>query len=62
MSGDGAKWLGAAGFNAGLMAVSMGAMGHSLVCPDAPAALVVAWCWLGIELTGLVGALLGSRL
>lgn len=62
MPGAGAKWLGAAGFNAGLMAGSMGAMGYALVCPDVSAAFVTVWYSLGIQLPGLVDALLGPWL
>ncbi|MCU0955770.1 MAG: DUF1109 domain-containing protein [Hydrogenophaga sp.] len=54
--------LGAAGFNAGLMAGSLGAMGYALVCPEVSATFVAVWYSLGILLTGLVGALLGPRL
>ncbi|PKO64712.1 MAG: DUF1109 domain-containing protein [Betaproteobacteria bacterium HGW-Betaproteobacteria-16] len=54
--------LGTAGFNAGLMAGSLGAMGYALVCPEVSATFVAVWYSLGILLTGLVGALLGPRL
>ncbi|MBA4263745.1 MAG: DUF1109 domain-containing protein [Comamonadaceae bacterium] len=54
--------LGAAGFNAGLMAGALGATGYALVCPEVSATFVAVWYSLGILLTGLLGALLGPRL
>jgi hypothetical protein len=54
--------LAAAGFNAGLMAGALGAMGYALVCPEVSATFVAVWYSLGILLTGLLGALLGPWL
>lgn len=54
--------LRSAGFNAGLMAGALGAMGYSLVCPEVSATFVALWYTLGILLTGLLGAVLGPRL
>jgi hypothetical protein len=54
--------LRAAGFNAGLMAGALGAMGYSLVCPEVSATFVAVWYSLGVLLTGLLGAFLGPRL
>ncbi len=54
--------LRAAGFNAGLMAGALGAMGYSLVCSEVSATFVAVWYSLGILLTGLLGAVLGPRL
>ncbi|MGE0430095.1 NrsF family protein [Hydrogenophaga sp.] len=54
--------LRAAGFNAGLLAGALGAMGYSLVCPEVSATFVAVWYSLGILLTGLLGAVLGPRL
>jgi hypothetical protein len=51
----------AAGFAAGLMAGSVGAIGYSLSCPEASSAFVAVWYSLGIALTGAVGAALGPR-
>ncbi|MBI5792571.1 MAG: DUF1109 domain-containing protein [Rhodocyclales bacterium] len=51
----------AAGFAAGLMAGSVGAFGYALSCPEASSAFVAVWYSLGIALTGIVGAVLGSR-
>ncbi|MFN8910919.1 MAG: DUF1109 domain-containing protein, partial [Betaproteobacteria bacterium] len=50
-----------AGFAAGLLAGSVGAIGYSLSCPEASAAFVAVWYSLGIVLTGVAGAILGSR-
>jgi hypothetical protein len=50
-----------AGFAAGLLAGSVGAIGYSLSCPEASAAFVAVWYSLGIGLTGVAGAILGSR-
>lgn len=50
-----------AGFAAGVLAGSIGAMGYSLSCPEASAAFVAVWYSLGILLTGGLGALLGPR-
>jgi hypothetical protein len=54
--------LRAAGFNAGLLAGALGAMGYSLVCPEVSATFVAVWYSLGVLLTGLLGAVLGPRL
>lgn len=54
--------LRSAGFNAGLMAGALGAMGYSLVCPEVSATFVAVWYSLGILLTGVLGAVLGPRL
>ncbi len=54
--------LRAAGFNAGLMAGALGAMGYALVCPEVSATFVAVWYSLGILLTGLLGTFLGPRL
>ena len=54
--------LGAAGFNAGLLAGALGAMGYALVCPEVSATFVAVWYSLGILLTGLMGAILGPVL
>lgn len=54
--------LGAAGFNAGLLAGALGAMGYALVCPEVSATFVAVWYSLGILLTGLLGAILGPVL
>jgi hypothetical protein len=54
--------LRAAGFNAGLLAGALGAMGYALVCPEVSATFVAVWYSLGILLTGLLGAFLGPRL
>ncbi|MFM1987744.1 MAG: hypothetical protein RJA99_701 [Pseudomonadota bacterium] len=51
----------AAGFAAGLMAGSVGAMGYALACPEASVAFVAVWYSLGILLTGALGAALGAR-
>lgn len=53
--------LRAAGFNAGLMAGALGSMGYSLVCPEVSATFVAVWYSLGIFLTGILGAFLGTR-
>jgi hypothetical protein len=50
-----------AGFSAGLLAGSLGALGYALACPEASAAFVAAWYSLGILLSALLGALLGPR-
>ena len=50
-----------AGFAAGLLAGSVGAFSYSLSCPEASAAFVAVWYSLGIGLTGVAGAILGSR-
>ena len=54
--------LRSAGFNAGLMAGALGAMGYSLVCPEVSATFVAVWYSMGILLTGVLGAVLGPRL
>lgn len=51
----------AAGFAAGLLAGSIGAIGYSLSCPEASPAFVALWYTLGIVLAGAVGAALGPR-
>jgi len=51
----------AAGFAAGLMAGSLGAIGYSLSCPQTSAAFLALWYSLGMVLTGAVGAVLGPR-
>lgn len=51
----------AAGFAAGLLAGSVGAIGYALACPEASAAFVAVWYTSGIVLTGAVGAVLGPR-
>lgn len=51
----------AAGFAAGLLAGSLGALGYALSCPEASPAFVASWYTLGIGLTGLAGAALGPR-
>ena len=51
----------AAGWSAGLLAGSLGALGYSLSCPEASPAFVAVWYTLGIALTGIVGAALGPR-
>lgn len=51
----------AAGFAAGLLAGSLGALGYALSCPEASPAFVAVWYSLGIALTGAVGAALGPR-
>ncbi len=50
-----------AGFAAGVLAGSIGAMGYSLSCPESSAAFVAVWYSLGILLTSGLGALLGPR-
>lgn len=49
-----------AGFAAGVLAGSIGAMGYTLSCPESSAAFVAVWYSLGIFLTGGLGALLGT--
>lgn len=51
----------AAGFAAGLLAGSLGALGYSLSCPEASPAFVAIWYTAGIVLTGALGAALGPR-
>ena len=51
----------AAGFAAGVLAGSIGAIGYSLSCTEASAAFVAVWYSLGIMSTGALGALLGPR-
>jgi hypothetical protein len=50
-----------AGFAAGLLAGSVGAIGYALSCAEASPAFVALWYTLGIALTGAVGAVLGPR-
>lgn len=52
---------GRAGFAAGLLAGAVGACGYALSCPEASAAFVATWYTLGIVLTGVLGAVVGSR-
>jgi len=49
----------AAGFAAGLLAGSIGAMGYALACPEASPAFVALWYTAGVVLTGAIGAALG---
>lgn len=51
----------AAGFAAGLLAGSLGALGYALHCPEDSPAFVALWYTLGIALTGAAGAALGPR-
>ena len=51
----------AAGFAAGLLAGSVGAIGYSLSCPEISPAFVALWYTLGIALAGALGAALGPR-
>lgn len=51
-----------AGFAAGLLAGSVGALGYSLSCPEPSPAFVAVWYTLGILLTGALGAAVGPRL
>jgi hypothetical protein len=51
-----------AGFAAGLLAGSVGALGYSLSCPEPSPAFVAVWYTLGIVLTGALGAAIGPRL
>lgn len=50
-----------AGFAAGVLAGSVGAVGYSLSCPEVSVVFVALWYSLGIVLTGAVGAVLGPR-
>ena len=52
----------AAGAAAGLLAVSIGAIGYALYCPEAAIAFIAVWYTAGILLTGLLGAALGPVL
>lgn len=49
----------AAGFQAGLMAGAVGALGYALACPEVSPTFVAVWYTLGMLLTGLLGALVG---
>lgn len=51
-----------AGFAAGLMAGSAGALGYSLYCPEVSPLFVLTWYSIGILMPACVGALLGPRL
>lgn len=53
--------LRAAGFAAGLLAGSLGALGYSLSCPEASIAFVATWYTVGISATGALGAIAGPR-
>jgi len=50
-----------AGFAAGLVAGSVGAMGYSLACPETSVAFVAVWYSLGIVFTAWVGYCLGPK-
>jgi hypothetical protein len=50
-----------AGFAGGLVAGAVGAIGYSLVCPEASVAFVAVWYTLGIALTAWVGQWLGPK-
>lgn len=52
----------AAGFAAGLLAGSLGAMGYALYCPELSPLFVLAWYSLGILIPASAGAVLGPRL
>jgi hypothetical protein len=51
-----------AGWVAGLLAGSLGALGYALYCPELSAAFVFVWYTLGILATAAIGALLGPSL
>jgi hypothetical protein len=51
----------AAGFAAGLLSGSVGAIGYTLSCPEASPAFVAVWYTVGIALAGAAGAALGPR-
>jgi hypothetical protein len=51
----------AAGFAAGLLSGSVGAIGYALSCPEASPAFVAVWYTVGIALAGAAGAALGPR-
>jgi hypothetical protein len=51
----------AAGFAAGLLAGSVGAIGYALACVEGSVAFVALWYTLGILLTGALGAAVGPR-
>jgi len=51
-----------AGWAAGLLAGSLGALGYALYCPELSAAFVFVWYTLGILATAAIGAALGPRL
>jgi hypothetical protein len=51
----------AAGFAAGVLAGSLGAVGYALSCPEGSVAFVAVWYTLGIALTGALGAAVGPR-
>ena len=51
-----------AGFAAGLLAGSIGALGYALYCPELSPLFVLVWYTLGILVPGAVGAVLGPWL
>ena len=53
--------LRAAGFAAGLLAGSLGALGYALSCTEPAPLFVAVWYSAGIVLVGLLGAWLGPR-
>jgi hypothetical protein len=52
---------GLAGFSAGLMAGSIGALGYMLACPETSIVFIAIWYSTGIAMTSLLGAAVGSR-
>ncbi|MCA3177141.1 MAG: DUF1109 family protein, partial [Burkholderiales bacterium] len=50
-----------AGFAAGLLAGSVGAMGYSLACPETSVTFVAVWYTLGIVITACLGRWLGPK-
>ena len=52
---------GVAGFVAGVLAGSVGALGYAFACIETSTSFVAIWYTLGILLAGLVGAALGRR-
>lgn len=59
--GLGPTRLRSAGFAAGLMAGSLGAIGYALSCPESSPTFVALWYTTGIALVAAVGAALGPR-
>jgi hypothetical protein len=51
-----------AGFAAGAVAGSLGALGYALYCPELSPLFVLVWYSLGILVPALIGAALGPRL
>lgn len=51
-----------AGFAAGLLAGSLGALGYALYCPELSPLFVLVWYTLGILIPAGLGALLGPLL